>query len=359
MNFQRIILSVFAILVMVAGTLWFVKTFELKETQEYVGLRGEAQYNNLFAARLFLKSMGIPAERKDTLTTLPPQHSVLILNTERYTLSQHKINEILSWVKAGGHLITRARSSVAESLFDTGDEAAKPAKYDPLQAALGISLGKHIMPDDADLPTSARLANMPSDLTLKVNPSFFDTLVVDKTAYTQQFQGANWLLEKPFGNGKITLLANLELIENTDLNKYEHAQFFWYMVHSQHATPQSVWLVHQDDMPPLWKLLWQKAWALVLTLSLFVPLTLMALSPRFGALQPTPKPERRRILEHIRASGLFMWKRYTKQQDVRYQTFAFSVAQLFPTKAGPNNILKPTPNNSHNSTNQPSAENHD
>ena len=68
MNRQRVVLSFFAIIIFVLGVFWFVKNFELTETQEYVGFRGEAEYNTLFAARLFLKNMGIPAERKDMLT---------------------------------------------------------------------------------------------------------------------------------------------------------------------------------------------------------------------------------------------------------------------------------------------------
>ena len=341
MNRQRVVLSFFAIIIFVLGVFWFVKNFELTETQEYVGFRGEAEYNTLFAARLFLKNMGIPAERRDMLTQLPPINSVLVLNTERYTLSQHKINEILDWVKAGGHLITKARSGSTEGLFDTEDETTKPAQFDILQAALGITLGKHIIPEDNDLPLNARLATMPPNTTLTVDPSFFDSLIVDNSFYTQQYQQANWLSEKSLAKGKITFLANLEFIENNALNEHDHAQFFWYMVHSQHAQPQTVWLVHQDDMPPLWKLIWQQAWALVLTLALFVPMTLMALIPRFGALLPTPVPARRRILEHIRASGLFMWKRYTKQKDARYQAFAQSVEPLIPN---PTQQPKPTAN---------------
>ena len=197
---------------------------------------------------------------------------------EKAVIQGKAVGEILAVCNAA------ATMTALESLFDTEDETTKPAQFDILQAALGITLGKHIIPEDNDLPLNARLATMPPNTTLTVDPSFFDSLIVDNSFYTQQYQQANWLSEKSLAKGKITFLANLEFIENNALNEHDHAQFFWYMVHSQHAQPQTVWLVHQDDMPPLWKLIWQQAWALVLTLALFVPMTLMALIPRFGAL---------------------------------------------------------------------------
>ena len=55
MKAQRIGFGLLAILVLVGATLSFLNTFELKETEEHVGFKGEAKTNNLYAARLFLK----------------------------------------------------------------------------------------------------------------------------------------------------------------------------------------------------------------------------------------------------------------------------------------------------------------
>ena len=105
MKAQRIGFGLLAILVLVGATLSFLNTFELKETEEHVGFKGEAKTNNLYAARLFLKSMGIPAQRQERLSTLPDTDTVLIIDTQRYTLSTQKIEELLAWVERGGHLI--------------------------------------------------------------------------------------------------------------------------------------------------------------------------------------------------------------------------------------------------------------
>ena len=145
----------------------------------------------------------------------------------------------------------------------------------------------------------------------------------------RKVRGRPELLEIKRGSGLITLAANLDFIENAAIDDYGHAEFFWHLLHGLHPQPQNVWLIHQDDLPPLWKLLWERAWSLLLTLALGIPLGILALSPRFGPLQAAPTPERRRILEHIHASGRFMWKRH-QQGDTQYPAFTDAVEQLSP-----------------------------
>ncbi|WML90760.1 DUF4350 domain-containing protein [Thiothrix lacustris] len=333
MKLQHILISLFVALVMTIGAFWFLKNYEYKEVDEYIGLRGEAKSNPLFAARLFLERMGIPAERKDSLQTLPATDTVLLIDTERYTLSRQKIDEILAWVERGGHLITRAHTTSSDTLYDDTEDTDKspvppPSNNDMLQSTLGVSIGEHIMPEDDDLPLDAQLSNMSH--SLQVDPEFFYALKTTTANYPQSYNDADWLQEIERGKGLITLAANLDFIENHSLEDYDHAAFLWYMLHSLRDEPAGVWLIHTDDMPPLWKLIWEHAWALVLTLALLIPLSILALSPRFGPMIPKPALERRRILEHIHASGLFMWQRHRQHGDTQYNSFIASAAQLNP-----------------------------
>jgi hypothetical protein len=264
MKLQHLLITLFMALVLATGIFWFLKTYEYKAVPEYTGFRGEAKTNPLFAARLFLERMGIPAERKDSLQTLPTLDTVLLLDTPPDSLSQQKITKILGWVERGGHLITHP-----ERIHHGEDD-------------------EYVIPDNEALLTIKR------------------------------------------GKGLLTLVAELERIENPAIGdtERENAQFLWQLVHKHHAVPAGVWLIHQDAMPPLWKLVWEHAWALVLTLALLLPLTFMALSPRFGPLIPKPAPDRRRILEHIHASGLFMWQRHRKHGDTQYHDFIATAKQL-------------------------------
>ncbi|MCB1639674.1 MAG: DUF4350 domain-containing protein, partial [Thiothrix sp.] len=182
MRYQSLLYGLFAIALILAGVTWFRASFELREVAEYTGFRGEARENPLFASRMFLRRMGIDARRHDGLDTLPDTRTVLVLDTERFNFSSHRVETLLDWVRRGGHLITRARVDQ-----DTADEGESPFGSRPetedrdlLQQALGIRIGGHHMPDEDQLPFRLQLDGVPD--TLEVELDFFnalDTTVAD------------------------------------------------------------------------------------------------------------------------------------------------------------------------------------
>jgi hypothetical protein len=343
-NFQKVFFTIISILLLIGGTLWFYNNYELKEIEKYTGFRGEAKTNQLFAARVFLKRMGIPAEKKDSLFNFPSTDSVILIDTERATLPQKTLNELMQWVNKGGHLIIRARTSGIDMGIEgdddeyTNDSKAKKNKTSPekqltyfkpdlFEKTLGISLFSSIILEEAELPIKVKLPERNQALNLDLD-FFYPMKSSNKADYQQAYKKKIFWHEQIIGNGRISLLANLDFLTNSALDKQDHAELFWYLVHRQHEQPKSVWLINQDDMPPLWQLLWKYGWPFVVCILLLIPLSIWAYSPRFGPLQPTPPPHRRRILEHIEASGLFMWKRFTQQHDTNYATFADAVKQL-------------------------------
>lgn len=323
MNTQRLILTIFALLFGAALYFWFSENFELREVKEYTGYRGEARSNNLFAARHFLQRMGIPTESKNQLQTLPSTDTAIVLNTQHYNLSQQAMQDLLAWVESGGLLIMRLRDGNEEN------------EHDLLQQTLGVSVGKWVVTDHEQVPFEVQLSTMQQ--ALEVDPDFFHHLETDAPGvYSHTYldedhdgghQEMTWLLEQSWGDGKVFISSGLDFIENSSLTYYDHAELLWHMLHSL-DTPQAVWLLHEEDVPPLWQLIWRHAWAFVLSLAAFIPLLILAYSPRFGPVIPQPAAHRRRILEHIQASGRFMWQRHHKYADKHYADFTASVEQL-------------------------------
>ncbi|MEE9351420.1 MAG: DUF4350 domain-containing protein, partial [Thiotrichaceae bacterium] len=108
---KPVIAFVFLLVALFAyGVYQFFDTHEYKEVTEYTPFKGEARENPLFAARLFLKQMGIPADNKNDLQSIGQQYpdtdTVMILDTSRSTLSLERIERLLEWIRDGGHLIT-------------------------------------------------------------------------------------------------------------------------------------------------------------------------------------------------------------------------------------------------------------
>lgn len=312
-------IGLLALVVFGLGCLWFVKHYELKEIDSYTGYRGEARSNDLFAARLFLKRMGIASTRKDGLLSLPDTDTVIVLDTGRYTMTQQKTQTLLAWVAAGGHLVTRARVDYASETELAADEEnqQKPETEDrdALQQALQVEIGASQMLDEKDLPFSLQLSNQPKPL--KMDLSFFNELLTNNpNAQIYQANAKNILLQIKHGQGLISLAATLEFAENHLIDKADHAEFFWWLLHSHNANFKEVWLINQDTLPSLSTLLIQYVWPVLWMVVLLLLASFWALIPRFGAFIPEPIPERRRILEHIKASGQFMWKHQpeSKQQ---------------------------------------------
>ena len=329
MKWQNLLYSVFAVMFVVAGTGWFLQNFELQEVDEFTGFKGEARDNSLFAARLYLKRMGIPAERREGLIDLPDADTVILLNTGRYSLSDTKTDELLAWVKNGGHLITRARVDAEnkDQVEEANNNRFGTENRDALQTRLGVTIGRHKMPDDSELPVLFQPAN--SSETLSVELDFFNTLQTShEAAEVHYLDNDIWFIDQPYGAGRVSLLTTLDFFENHSLENSDHGKLLWYLLHSHRPDLKQVWLVHQDTLPSLITLLVRNAGALLLMLGLLLVFIFWALIPRFGATIPEPRPERRRILDHVHASGQFLWKRQPTGQQQLCQTMQHSISRI-------------------------------
>lgn len=332
MKAQNLVIGLLAIVLFTVGCLWFLQNFEAKEIDSYTGYRGEARNNDLFAARLFLKRMGIPAVREDGLTPLPDTDTVIVLDTGRYTMSPQKIDTILAWVAQGGHLVTRARVDYeTEQEAEADDKQVDTEQRDLLQQALKVEIGNNFFFDEKELPFSLQLANQPKPLKLDVD-YFNELLINNSAAHIYKANEKSFLLQIPHGQGLVTLVATLEFVENHRIDSADHAEFFWWLLRSHNPNFKQVWLVNQDTLPGLLTLLRQYASPVLIMATLLLVAIFWALIPRFGAFIPEPTPERRRILEHIKASGQFMWKRQAQGKAQLLESTRYGVRQAARTR---------------------------
>lgn len=340
MSLKRIIIGVFLLVVLGIAYMAHDK-FERVTKELDLGFKGEARSNSLYASRLFLKAMGIPAEKVElyALDNLPAVDTVIIINTHRTTLSKTRIEKLLKWVEQGGHLLTIA---VPRYLEEDGYE-------DVLQRELGVSIARAYYLANANVDNKASqnddddggeddeddqppivnitLAGLDKNYTIAMN-SFYPIESEGKHAERVQVHDKTFLLNRPYGDGLVSLISDLELAENNWIEEYDHAEFFWQLIHRHHASPRNVWLLNSDDMPPLWQWLWQYGSAFIITLLLLSLLWFYGIAQRFGPLIPQPALDRRRILEHIQASGYFLW-RHDQQQLIH--SSRESVQQKFAT----------------------------
>ena len=336
----NILIALLIVMVSILGVYNFIQTHEYKTFSERTDFKGEARSNPLYAARLFLKRMGIPSETKNSLQGLgsyPDTDTVLVLDTRRSTLSKEKIDQLIKWVESGGHLIAKANKD-----WETSDKKTnkKNQSRDPLQKYLGVhvSSGSYLEDLDETIEDFEDMVNEAKDeiegsrdgstsfnyhtISLKeankklaLKDIWFRDITVDKAHQNKteeiKLDGRNYIIRQRVGNGMVTLVSDLKFIENKGLGNADHAEILWYLVHGLHSSlyqPRDIWLIHNDKMPPLWRLLWQYGWAFILSLLLLFIAWLLSSTRRFGPLIPKAEENRRSLSEHITSSGHFYWK---------------------------------------------------
>lgn len=357
MSRKAVIIMVAILLVLAAPGYWLAQHLEKREVEMPIGLHGEAKRYPLLAAERYLKRMGLSAERLiDTnhMLSAPAADDVLIITSDRQTLGQERTQGLLEWVKHGGRLIVTVPHFTEK--VKPGAYAGPPVR-DPLLKALGLALA-HTDQDadsctdtDADIEddfdtntdadvgaetetdnntstdedthasseenkdtdsdtttgdyayTEVRFSDADKPLRVKFTPRIVLTgaMATDTVA---SHAGGIALISRELGKGSVVVAADLSVLLFRAIGDHDHALFLWHLSRGH----GKVWLVTDNDMPPLWQWLWQQAPELVTASFIFLILWLWSRGPRFGPLVVEPAPARRRILEHIEASGRFLWQ---------------------------------------------------
>jgi len=282
--------------------------FEQKTHTVPAKLKGEAARNSLLAAKRFLNKMGIKAtevEDYKQLFTLPAEQDVILISSDRRTLNQQQSQQLLAWVKRGGTLIiSLIHKGDSEQTIDTLQN------HDQLIKILELNLLSH----GEDIEDEEKLINITTkndkDVSIELNQDYIIIGGKEQDNTIENKWGAV-ILQRDYGKGHITVMTELQLLLYKNIGEQDHARFLWHMVNGK----GNVWLVSQNDMPPLWLWLWQRAPFVIVSLLLMMCFWFWKSSPRFGPLLPVPKADRRQILEHITASGFFLWK-HKKQQKL-------------------------------------------
>ncbi|MES2000487.1 MAG: DUF4350 domain-containing protein [Pseudomonadota bacterium] len=280
------------------GAYWFYQNFSLVSDTTRIGFQGEARDNPLLAAERFLNTPTSPTKSLTHLTGLPPPSATLVMPAARFELSQQQISSLQAWVRAGGHLIVVP--------VDPQDADSK-AEPDALLRPLGVYRVRK--------PVEARTSFLPTDVDLPAAPDFMQVSFSSgwtlqtrgtKPDFSVAGEGGTHLLRYRLDRGDLTVLSDAYFMQNGAIGRYDNAAFLWYLTHF--PQPGEIWLIRGGDMPPLWQWLWVNAGMVLLSAALLLVAWLWSISHRFGPLRVEPPLARRRLLDHIDASGRFLWR---------------------------------------------------
>jgi hypothetical protein len=218
------------------------------------------------------------------LDTLPAG-GVLLLPHQRQALNAERMGAILRWVERGGHLLVEAEPlSVPDALLDLVGA----------QREDGEVLPKPIV---FDLPQTGRKLTVSMTSGMK--------LVAPQARVRLRIGDRLMSLER--GRGMVTIASTLQFARNRSIGANDHAELLWQLLQS---TPGRALVVYfRPEQLSLWNFLKENAAPALAAGAVLLALWVWSIAPRFGPVAPDLPPGRRRLLDHLRASGRYYWAR--------------------------------------------------
>ncbi len=317
------------LLVSLAVVAWVFSSVEQRKEEISVPAYGEPTYNPLYALRETLRRDGQKAESRRQLDLaemkLQPGDTVLMLDDPRL-LTPPQVTALLDWVEFGGHLIVQMPEA-DEELDD---------RRDGLLDRLGV--------ETSEVPARClawRVAGQEPHQEFCTGNRF----TVDGSTRVERRWGDGdddtlaWARLR-YGTGRIDVLSDTDFLRNggsshdTGLRDIPHRDLTR-LVLAPNYGKGTTHLVYEMQMPSLWRTLLKQGWPVWVPLLLALLAWLWARSQRFGALQPSPRGDRRSLLEHVRASGEHL-HRYGKSPllyDAVRQSFLARLRRRAPVAA--------------------------
>lgn len=279
----RHLVAAVLVLAVGAGGYWLYDGFERVPAKEWVGPSGEARLNPFLAAQRLAVRMGIRSRELRSLPQLDAQapNGVLLMPNHRQGLDAARIERLLAWVGAGGHLIV---------------EAEFAGVSDPLLDALGVARETGKVPDK---PLAIEVQGR------KLAVSFVDAMALKPKAGVPRLRGGDKLYSFERGKGFVTVATSLHFARNGLIGEHDNAVFFWTLATLTPAAELRVYF--RPERLSLWDFLARNALPALVAAGLLLFAWLWHIAPRFGPVPPDLPPARRRLLDHLRATGRYYW----------------------------------------------------
>jgi len=305
MSARQVFIAALILVLAGAGAAWFLANHERVNEKVWVGFQGRARTDPYFAAQRLLQRMGVNVQAVRALPELRtlPISATLVLPQARQSIPPQLQQHVLEWVEHGGHLIV---------------EAEAIHQPDPLLDALGVLRTAIDIPEDEDFDE----ADEEEDDTR--GPYIVEVLVpagavparirmaqdlsIEAKDAAMSFGGgyATTLLFIEHGKGLVTVAADLSGFSNYYVGELDHAEFLWRLIQLE-PDSADVFFFNNPQRLSLVGWLRANAWAALAGAGGLLLLWLWRIVPRFGPVQPDPERVRRRLLDHLRASGRFLW----------------------------------------------------
>jgi hypothetical protein len=278
----------------------FFASFERKDVTEATPAHGEARYNRYFAFEQVLTRLGL---KVTSLSTLDPARmplqpgDTLLLGEGASRIDVEQSARLAAWVRSGGHL-----------LLSPGTAASR--LHAPLFEALPIIDARKADYVCDALHTIVAAAGKPGEDVPLCGPRFRLAAAAQAgvDASIGDAQDGYLFARTRLGAGTLSLLADMDLLDNAQLHQLAAQQFGWRLL-APNLGHGRIYLLYALDGMSFPKRLLLEGWPFLLALSLLLVAWMLRQAERFGPLMPAPSLHRRALLEHVQAAGEFIYRR--------------------------------------------------
>jgi hypothetical protein len=308
---------------LLAFGIWIANNTHWEEITIPMPLKGEAVTNPQYAQRVFLEALGVKVESRQSFTTPPPQHAVVIVSSWHWDLIEVRRKKMEEWIRAGGRLVVDTtlldslegfeRFSGIKSDFPKPDEdedeeedeesADEETEEVESESALDV-FGKEKVCVDWKISIDTQGVSGGRDQYAFCGSIIYGWLVSDeKPIWALSDERGYQAVRVSIGKGSVTVL-NGTLFDNAEFRDAERGALF--VAAAQLRKDDPVWLLTESEHPSVLQLVWRYGAPAVVLFAFFVAVVLWRNATRFGSLRAPPDPARRSLAEQIRGTGWFI-----------------------------------------------------
>ena len=348
-------LTALACVAALAGCVWLWYALMERSPSAVPYISPLAIDNPMLAAGTLLKQHGysVNVEKRlggAGLATLPG--GTLILADNNGQVDPVQAAQLMDWVRRGNTVVLQPKWVAVQ--YRDEDNARRPdtrkrlaplTEPDPLGARFGVGLSyRNKLRANCDTVNGAAAALPPEDdevleddenvedeeestttdkpkdlrqltcvtlpggrypLTLDTGTEVLHTLRAGRQPLWSDFDGMSVRVYAE-GRGHVAMVSD-NYFNNQRLPRFDHAELLLGLARLNQQG-RNVMLVLHADAAPWYAMLWRAAWMPLTALAVLLALLLWRAARRFGPMLPEPGTERRSLLEHIEASGNWLWR---------------------------------------------------
>lgn len=292
---RNLVLIALGLALLGAGAWWFLANFHRVPFELRMPPAPEARRNRLLALERTLAArehVVFNRLRFDAADFAEPAESAVVLDLDPRSLREAEVEALLDFVARGALLLMRMPASAegrAGRLLDRLGVVPQDAEPNCFE----LDAGAH---GDYELCGGTRIGG--------------EDIAAHYTQLARHDDAADgyWYAHAWYDEGRVFLVSSLDMLHNTALDDAAAVALAEALLAPLRERPR-IHLFRGVDHEPFHVWLVRVGWPALLPAFIALLLWLWMRSQRFGPVLPDAAPPRRALLEHVRASGEFLFRR--------------------------------------------------